>query len=376
MKKIATFYVLLLTLFLVNIISAQNPEWINYTCGKNVISIAIEGNTVWVGTQGGLVQFDMNSENMIFYHTGNSGLPDNMVCSIVIDGSGNKWIGTWGGLAKFDGTNWTVYNASNSGLPDNMVHCIAIDGSGNKWIGTWVGLAKFDGTNWTVYKASNSRLPDDDVLSIAIDGSGNKWIGTGGNGLAKFDGTNWTVYDESNSGLPGNSVSYIAIDGSGNKWIGTRGGLAKFDDMNWTVYNTSNSGLPDNNVLSIAIDGSGNKWIGTDGRGLAVYREGGIVAVEENLLQMSVPQCFELEPNYPNPFNAATTISFALAKSAFVRLTIYDLLGKKVCTLLNKKMEKGCYQIKWEAEGLASGIYVCCLETETKFAARKVTLLK
>ncbi len=67
----------------------------------------------------------------------------------------------WGGLAKFDGTNWTVYNTSNSGLPDNYVSSIAIDGSGNKWIGTWHGgLAKFDGTNWTVYNTSNSGLPD------------------------------------------------------------------------------------------------------------------------------------------------------------------------------------------------------------------------
>jgi ligand-binding sensor domain-containing protein len=40
------------------------------------------------------------------------------------------------GLAKFDGVNWTVYNTSNSGLPDNYVNAIAIDGQGNKWIGT------------------------------------------------------------------------------------------------------------------------------------------------------------------------------------------------------------------------------------------------
>jgi ligand-binding sensor domain-containing protein len=47
----------------------------------------------------------------------------------------NRW---GGGLAKFDGVNWTVYNTSNSGLPDNYVYAIAIDGQGNKWIGTGV----------------------------------------------------------------------------------------------------------------------------------------------------------------------------------------------------------------------------------------------
>jgi ligand-binding sensor domain-containing protein len=59
----------------------------------------------------------------------NSGLPNNVVLSIAIDG-GNKWIGTGaGGLAKFDGSSWTVYNTSNSGLPNNNVRAIAIDGA-------------------------------------------------------------------------------------------------------------------------------------------------------------------------------------------------------------------------------------------------------
>jgi ligand-binding sensor domain-containing protein len=87
-------------------------------------------------------------------------------------------------LAKFDGVNWTVYNTSNSGLPNNDVWAIAIDGQGNKWIGTdGGGLAKFDGVNWTVYNTSNSGLPYNRVYAIAIDGQGNKWIGTMVEGL-------------------------------------------------------------------------------------------------------------------------------------------------------------------------------------------------
>ena len=85
-----------------------------------------------------------------------------------------------------------MYTTSNSGLPDDGVRSIAIDGSGNKWIGTWNGgLVFFDGTNWTVHNTSNSGLPDNGVLSIAIDGSGNKWIGTGGN-----EGSGLAVYNE------------------------------------------------------------------------------------------------------------------------------------------------------------------------------------
>ena len=167
-----------------------------------------------------MAKFD--GTNWTVYNTSNSGLPNNYVCSLAIDGSGNKWIGTNGGLAKFDGTNWTVYNTSNSGLPDNSVHSITIDESGNKWIGTvmavWQNLMAQIGL-FIILQIPVCRIIH--VHSIAIDGSGNKWIGTFGGGLAKFDGTNWTVYNTSNSGLPDNDVSSLAIDGSGNKWIGT-----------------------------------------------------------------------------------------------------------------------------------------------------------
>ena len=179
----------------------QNPEWINFFRSPLVYSVAIEGDNIWAGGFG-IAKINRITGEKTFYYKTNSGLPNNDVRSLAIDGSGNKWIGTDRGLAKFNGTNWTVYNTSNSGLPSDSVLSLAIDGSGNKWIGTHRGLAKFNGTNWTVYNTSNSGLPGDWVSPLAIDGSGNKWIGTNG-GLAKFDGTNWTVYNPSNSGLPG-----------------------------------------------------------------------------------------------------------------------------------------------------------------------------
>ncbi|NPV12617.1 MAG: hypothetical protein HPY57_12595, partial [Ignavibacteria bacterium] len=181
LKAFSMFLFLSFTIFPILSFS-QNPEWINFTASNFVYAIALEGDYVWVGKWGGgLVRIDKRTGNMTFY-TKASGLPNNNVRAIAIDGQGNKWIGTdGGGVAKFDGVNWTVYKTGNSGLPDNRVREIAIDGQGNKWIGTeGVGLAKFDGVNWTVYKRSNSGLPDNYVESIAIDGQGNKWIGTYG----------------------------------------------------------------------------------------------------------------------------------------------------------------------------------------------------
>jgi uncharacterized protein (TIGR02145 family) len=257
--KIITF-ILIIASYLSN---AQNPEWINYYCGKENNVIVEESNFMWVGTSGGLVKINKLTNSSIFYNITNSGLPGNHVYSIAIDSLGNKWIGTGNGLAKFDGTTWTVYNDSNSGLPGNEITSIAIDGSGNKWIGAGEdGLTKFDGTSWTDYNQMFG-LRNYGITSIAIDNSGTIWIGLlEEGGLVKFDGTNWTRYDSYNSGLPGSYVSSIAIDSIGNKWIGTSYGMAKFDGINWTAYYPINYGMSSNTIRSLAIDKIGNKWIG------------------------------------------------------------------------------------------------------------------
>jgi len=111
-----------------------------------------QSGTKWIGTIDGLAAFDGN--NWSVYNTSNSGLPGNRINSMAIDQNGTKWIGAMDqdtsglygvGLTAFDGSSWAVYNTSNSGLPDNLVNSIAIDGNGTKWIGTWGGgLAAFN----------------------------------------------------------------------------------------------------------------------------------------------------------------------------------------------------------------------------------------
>jgi len=118
MKKFTLLFIVLASSMLCY---AENPQWLNFTNGNHITAIAEEGNTMWVGTGGGLVNIDKTTGDPTFYNRANSGLPSNLVYSVAIDGSGNKWIGTRYGLAKFDGTNWTVYNTTNSGLPNNEV---------------------------------------------------------------------------------------------------------------------------------------------------------------------------------------------------------------------------------------------------------------
>jgi len=86
---------------------------------------------------------------------------------------------------------------------------------------------------------------------------------------------------------------------------------------------------------------------------------------------------FTLEQNYPNPFNPVTTINYQLPQASKVDLSIYNLFGQKVSTLVNKKQLVGTYTLEWDASSFSSGIYFCRLETDKGFVqARKLILLK
>lgn len=74
-------------------------------------------------------------------------------------------------------------------------------------------------------------------------------------------------------------------------------------------------------------------------------------------LNNGIPQKFELENNFPNPFNPSTTIKFGIPEAGKVTLKIYDAIGKEVATLTENKLEAGNYQYNWNATGLTSGMY-------------------
>ncbi len=66
---------------------------------------------------------------------------------------------------------------------------------------------------------------------------------------------------------------------------------------------------------------------------------------------------YSLDQNYPNPFNPSTVIKYSLAKKSFVKLTVYDLLGRKIAELVNQDQDKGIHSVMFNASNLSSGIY-------------------
>lgn len=280
-KYIIAFVLILTTHYFTQ---QQQPEkWLQYTCGINVLSIAEEGNFLWIGTEGGLVKMNKNNLQMTFYNTANSKLPHNAIRKVIVDQDGSKIVGTDGGFAIIDPDKGetvpkvTAYNTINSKLPNNFIKSLYVDNLGNIYVGNLNGFVRVnkrlmaDEAAWQHFNTSNSKLPNNLVSTILALPDGSMWIGTFGGGLARVTGiTNWTVYDEKN-GLPNNNINALLLVGN-DLYIGTDGGgLVKFDGKNFTVYNKTTSKISGEYITSLAIDRQARIWVGTWGDGISVF---------------------------------------------------------------------------------------------------------
>ncbi|AFN74927.1 Mannan endo-1,4-beta-mannosidase [Melioribacter roseus P3M-2] len=105
---------------------------------------------------------------------------------------------------------------------------------------------------------------------------------------------------------------------------------------------------------------------------LAVPRD---IATDIDMRQ-ELPSEFALLQNYPNPFNPTTTISYNISKTAKVRISVYDALGREVRELVNELKTPGSYNVEFDGTGLASGIYFYRLETEGRSKVKSMLLMK
>ncbi|MBN1350952.1 T9SS type A sorting domain-containing protein [candidate division KSB1 bacterium] len=127
-----------------------------------------------------------------------------------------------------------------------------------------------------------------------------------------------------------------------------------------------------------------------DADGLAGYFDNIVVkgypsetAVEDlpQLTKVTLPRDAHLLQNYPNPFNPETTISFTLDRTEQVDLTVYDVLGREVTTLVSEIRESGAYHVRWDGlnamgEKMPSGVYVAALKTASFVETMKMLMMK
>ncbi len=100
------------------------------------------------------------------------------------------------------------------------------------------------------------------------------------------------------------------------------------------------------------------------------------LSASEPSASVSRPKEFKLEQNYPNPFNPTTTIQFAVPSVSDVKLEVFNILGQKVASLVNRRMEAGVHTVNFNATNLSSGVYFYRLQSGSFVQTKKMMLVK
>jgi len=104
------------------------------------------------------------------------------------------------------------------------------------------------------------------------------------------------------------------------------------------------------------------------------FATGSFTGVEDEFVNL--PKVFALRQNYPNPFNPSTTIEYDLPKASHVKIEIYNLLGKKVKTILDDYKNVGTHKFIFDSNNLASGVYLYRIQAGTYAKSKKMILLR
>lgn len=128
-----------------------------------------------------------------------------------------------------------------------------------------------------------------------------------------------------------------------------------------------------------------NAIVGQSAVGVTEYKsnvlKSGSFFLQENKekptdITKNLPICYSLEQNYPNPFNPVTTIRFSLPTEQYVKITVYNILGKEVAKIVSGKLEAGSHNVKFDGYGLTSGQYFYKLQAGNFSQIRKMILIK
>ncbi len=139
--------------------------------------------------------------------------------------------------------------------------------------------------------------------------------------------------------------------------------------QNWFEMSTPDSSSFNDIMFTDSLHG----WAaGLNG---AIYRyNSSLIGIINN--RKSVSDGFEIFPNYPNPFNSSTLISFRIFKRSTVKIIIYDVLGQKRQILTDGSFQSGMYRFNFDGTGLASGIYFCKININNSTTTKKMVLIK
>ena len=139
----------------------------------------------------------------------------------------------------------------------------------------------------------------------------------------------------------------LSVD-NGSSWSSIVESTPNTGAYSWLVASPDSSDLC---LIRITNDADGNVIDVSDD----VFTIDMITGVEE--LEEGIPSKFDLSQNYPNPFNPVTLIKYQVPETSHISIKIYDVIGREIATLVNEVKQPGVFQVSFNCENLASGVY-------------------
>lgn len=254
-------------------------------------------------------------------------------------------------------TNWTVRD-SGSYIPGIALPTSSKAHTGNKavMVSWWASID----TTGAPSSVADAWLITKDAGAITTNDFLKFWA-FGGSILYSDSIQIWVSTTDSNSYSFLDKIATVAWD------TGTVYGV-------WTQYSYSLSQFAGASHLWIAF----RYYMDCASMGFCVHIDDVFVGVPVGISQIGngVPTKFELQQNYPNPFNPTTNIRFDIAKTTDVKLVVYNSLGEEVKVLAEGVKSPGTYELRFDATGLASGVYYYRLYAGSYIETKKMMVIK
>ncbi|MBS1551334.1 MAG: T9SS type A sorting domain-containing protein [Bacteroidetes bacterium] len=271
------------------------------------------------------------------------------------------------------GQNWTISNLSTEGVNLSINF-----NSGRGWMGDDEGFIKRSlnrGISWSTSYTMNFGQYNH-ISSVLFKTSSTGWAcgyyltGSVFTGVILKTTSGGLSWSNNVTGIS-NFLWSISFANENTGWVSGRGIILRTTNggENWIQQNPNTN----QDLNSICFVSENYGWSVGD-FGIILKTENGGVGIRN--INSEIPTTFSLSQNYPNPFNPATKIKFDLVKSGLVKLTVYDILGKEVATLVNENLSAGSYETDFDGSNLPSGVYFYRIETNEFTQAKKMILNK
>lgn len=332
----------------------------------------VTGKSGTAGTENFLTM-KINSNGTVAWakkYNGTLNTEDNALALVLDNGASNVYVGGYSFRTGAVQDYMTIkYNASTGdslaaasyngplGSTDQLT-AMAIDNSNNVYV-TGYSAAVTTGYDYATIKY-NSNLAQQWLQRTSNSGSDFPFFIT-------VDNASGYVFVTGSSFGSGTGYDYLTIS------------YNSAGSFNWEKRENSSSsgndyasGIAVQDTDRIFVTGSAN----FSGTGIAFYtlRYSKISAIDP--ISSNIPARFNLSQNYPNPFNPVTSIRFDIPKASFVKVSVYDVMGRELSNLVNEQLKAGEYMVKWDAARFSSGIYFYSIAADGYQTTKKMILAK